>query len=455
MIKVMKFGGASLDDGASFKAIKDIIVRQQEKKVVVMSAIKGITQELNRGVDEVLRDERRIDPILNSISSKHLTLIRSSLCSPRILSETLEKVSVLMRKLERLFYGIAYTEELTPRTRDMVLSFGERFSVRIMEGIFLSEGLKARAFDADELGIITDGEWGNATADLKETSRHLKKKLMKCLDEGVIPIVTGFFGRTPQGHTTLFGFGGSDYSAAIVAYSLDAGVIEVWKDVDGFMSAEPDLVPRAHLIDRLSYEEAAELAYFGAKILHPRIVGPAELKDIPIRIKNTQGTSQKETIIGKEGYECGGIIKSVTFSKDIGVIRVWGGGVGYRPGVLTELVSAIARMGINIRSVITSQTCINILLGRHDLEVCYKAVCEVGSTSVEDVEKIADLSLIGVVGEGLATTQGLAARVFTAIAGRGINVEMISFGARVAFYLLVKETLLEETIRAIHSEFYE
>jgi aspartate kinase len=324
-----------------------------------------------------------------------------------------------------------------------------------MEGIFLSEGIPAQAFDADDLGIITDGIYGNATANLKETSRLVKKKLHRCIEEGTIPFITGFFGRTPDGYTTLFGFGGSDYSAAIVAYSLDADVIEVWKDVDGFMSAEPDLVPMAHLIDRLSYEEAAELAYFGAKILHPRIVGPAELKDIPICIKNTLHASEKETIIGKESYESGNIIKSVTYSKDIGVLRVWGGGVGYRPGVLTELVSSIAKLGINIRSVITSQTCINILLGSDDLDICHQALKEVGSTSVEAIEKIGDLALIGVVGEGLAKTAGLASRVFTAAAKKGINVEMMSFGARVAFYLLVKEPQLEETVRAIHCEFFQ
>ncbi|MDQ7823224.1 MAG: aspartate kinase [Candidatus Eremiobacteraeota bacterium] len=454
MLKVMKFGGSSLDDAKSLNDIKNIISAEEGSKAIVLSALKGITRELTEALDRVLKDEKEIDPVINSISSRHYTVIRGAVTSPRILSETMEKTSYLLRHLERLFYGIAYTSELTPRTRDMVLSYGERFSVRIMEGVFLSGGIQAKALDADDLGIITDGEYGNATADLKETGRHIRKKLLKIIDEGAIPLVTGFFGRTPQGHTTLFGFGGSDYSAAIVAHALDADVIEVWKDVDGFMSAQPSLVPEAHLIDRLSYEEAAELAYFGAKILHPRIVGPAELKNIPIRIKNTLKASEKETVIWKEGYESGDIIKSVTYSREIGVLRVWGGGVGYKPGVMKDLVTAIASIGVNIKSVITAQTCINILLEQHDLDACYQALREVKSTSVEDIEKANDLALVGVVGEGLATTEGLAARVFTSVARKGINVEMISFGARVAFYLLVKENLLEETIRAIHNEFF-
>jgi aspartate kinase len=455
MLKVMKFGGSSLNDAKSCREVKDIIMRQEGQKVIVLSALQGVTQELNQAVDDVLRDESRIDGVINSITARHHTVIRGAITSPKVLSETMEKVNLLLRRLERLFYGVAYTEELTPRTRDLVLSFGERFSVCIMEGIFLSECIPAKAYSADDLGIVTDSEFGNATVDLKETGRNLRKKLTKCLDEGIIPLITGFFGRTPEGHTALFGFGGSDYSAAVVAYSVDADVIEVWKDVDGFMSAEPKLVPGAHLIDKLSYEEAAELAYFGAKILHPRIVGPAELKNIPIRIKNTLRSSGRETMIGREGYESGDIIKSVTFSKDMGAIRVWGGAVGYKPGVLAELVSTIARMGINIRSVITAQTCINILLGRKDLDTCYQALKQLGSTSVEAVEKMDDIALVGVVGEGLASTEGLAARVFTAVARKGINVELISFGARVAFYLLVKAGALEETVRAIHDEFFK
>ncbi len=451
----MKFGGSSLDDAASLKAVKDIILSQDGQKVIVLSALKGVTHDLNRAVAEIQKDEARIDQTINSISSRHYTVLRSAVSSPRVLADATDRLAALLRRLERLFYGIAYTEELTPRTRDLVLSFGERFSVCIMESVFLSGGIPSKAFFADELGIITDGEYGNATADLKETSRHIRKKLMKCVEEGTLPLVTGFFGRTKEGHTTLFGFGGSDYSAAIVAHSLCADVIEVWKDVDGFMSAEPSLVPDAHLIDRLSYEEAAELAYFGAKILHPRIVGPAELKSIPILVKNTLRTSEKETLIGKESYESGNIIKSVAYSKDLGVLRVWGGSVGYKPGVLTKLVSALADLGINIRSVITAQTCINILLCRSDIEAGYQAVRQVQSTSVEFIDRIDDVALVGVVGEGLASTEGLAARVFTAVAKEGINVEMISFGARVAFYLLVKDAELDNTVRAIHNEFFK
>jgi aspartate kinase len=455
MLKVMKFGGSSLDDAASLKTIKDIIVSQEGGKVVVLSALKGVTQELNRAVKEIQSDESRIDSAINAISSRHYSVLRCAVSSPRVLADGMDRLSALLRRLERLFYGIAYTEELTPKTRDLVLSFGERFSVCIMESVFQSDGVPAKAFFADDLGIVTDGEYGNATVDLKETARHIRKKLTRCVDDGTVPLVTGFFGRTKEGHTTLFGFGGSDYSAAIVAHSICADVIEVWKDVDGFMSAEPSLVPNAHLIDRLSYEEAAELAYFGAKILHPRMVGPAELKGIPIKVKNTLKKSEKETLIGKESYESGDIIKSVAYSRDLGVLRVWGGSVGYKPGVLTKLVSSLAELGINIRSVITAQTCINILLGRGDLDAGHQAVKQAQSTSVELIEKIDDLALVGVVGEGLASTEGLAARVFTAVAGNGINVEMISFGARVAFYLLVRESGLEGTVRAIHNEFFK
>jgi aspartate kinase len=383
--------------------------------------------------------------------------VREVVSSPRVRAQTMETVNEKLRTLERLFYGVSYTEELTPRVRDLVLSYGERLIVHVMAGLFLSDGLDAKAWEADKLGIITDNEFGNASADLESTAKNVREALLDDLDKGVIPFVTGFFGRTPDGHATLFGWGGSDYTAAVMAYALDASVLEVWKDVDGFMSANPKFVPNAHLVEQLSYREAAELAYFGAKILHPRIVIPLEPKNIPILIKNTaHPESTLQTRVVREGYTREDVIKSVSFSADIAILKINGAGVGYKPGVLATLVNSISHLGVNIRSVITAQTCINLLLERADLEICYDALRKVAGSFVDDLEKIDDVAVVGVVGEGLAKTRGLAARAFTAIAAAGVNVEMISSGASpVAFYLIVKETDLEKTVHAVHSEFFE
>jgi aspartate kinase len=454
-MKVMKFGGASLIDADSLRRIRDIILNQEEPKAVVLSALQGVTQELNRGLKDALRSDKRIDAVISSLTQRHCGLVREVVSSPRVLASTMETINRRLRTLERLYYGISYIEELTPRVRDLILSFGERLIVHIMAGLFLSDGLEARAWEADELGIVTDREFGNASADLKESTKNVRKALIKDIEKGVIPFITGFFGRTRDGHTTLFGWGGSDYTAAVLAFALDASVLEVWKDVDGFMSANPKFVPGAHLVDKLSYREAAELAYFGAKILHPRIVIPVEPKNIPIVIKNTMGTGKLQTHIVKEGYTREDVIKSVTYSTDIALLQIKGAGVGYKPGVLANLVNSVSHLGVNIRSVITAQTCINLLLEKSDLDICYDAVSKVESSVVDALEKIDDVAVVGVVGEGLAKTKGLAARVFTAIAAAGVNVEMISSGASpVAFYLIVKEKDLEKTVKAVHKEFF-
>jgi len=455
-MKVMKFGGSSLTDATSYHRIKEIVLAEKEPKVLVLSAIQNITKKLQEAMKKALKEESVIESIIKSLTQEHLIVATQAIHNSKILSEVLEKIEQKLKRLERLLYGINYTEEITEKTRDMVLSFGERLSVYIMEGILRADGIKALAMEADEIGIITDGELGNATALLKPTSKNLKKTIGHALDKGIIPVVTGFFGQSKEGYTTIFGFGGSDYTAAVIAYSLDSDLVEVWKDVDGFMSADPKIVPSAHLIDKLSYAEAAELAYFGAKILHPRIVQPVELKNIPIVIKNTYNPGNVGTIIEKIGYQKEDIIKSVAYTKDIGVLKIEGVSIGYKPGVLSTLASSISSLGINIKSVITAQTCINILVDIEDLEECYKMLKKLHSSAVEQVVKIENSALIGVVGEGMVKTKGLAARVFTAIASEGINVIMISYGAsEVAFYLIIEAKYLENAIRAIHKEFFK
>ena len=248
----------------------------------------------------------------------------------------------------------------------------------------------------------------------------------------------------------------SDYTAGIIAYSLDCDVVEVWKDVDGFMTADPKVVAGASLIDRLSYSEAAELAYFGAKILHPRIIQPVELKGIPIVIKNAYNPDGTGTVIEKNGYRKEEVIKSVAYSRDIGVIRFDGVNIGCKPGVLSDLASSISKHGINIKSVITSQTSINLLMDIEDMDDCYKMLKKNHSITVEEISTIDDMALVGVVGQGMATTKGLAARVFTALAKEEVNVDMIFYGAsQVAFYVIVNEKYLDKSIKAIHEEFFK
>jgi len=454
-MKVMKFGGSSLKNAGDFQRVSEIVKDEKDKKIVVLSAVNGVTSTIQKHLDSGKNDEKEVKKLIHHLYGLHIRIVSEAINNQNNSRDVQIVIRKKLERLERLLYGVAYTEELTDRTRDLILSYGERLSVLILEGTLNAMDVKAKAFEADSIGIITDEDFGNATAILSKVTGNIQKAVLPLVQKNIVPIITGFFGCDSGGHVTTFGSNGSDYSASIAAHAVDASVVEIWKDVDGFMSADPCIVNDVHLIDSLSYGEAAELAYFGAKILHPRTAEPLLRKGIPIQIKNTYNPSGKGTEISKKGYERKEVVKSVSYSKDIAVIKIHGSGVGKKPGVLSEIVSYISSQKINIKSVVTSQTCINLLVDKKDLNRSYSLLASEKIKTVERVEKIRDVALIGVVGEGILSRHGIAARVFSVVADKGINVEMISAGAsEVAYYFLVKERFLNPTITVIHEEFF-
>jgi len=453
---VMKFGGASLRDARSIKQISKIIKKRiAEKPIIILSAVNGVTDILVKATDQALEDESAIFENINQLSSIHRRLVAETISSPPIRTQTQANLDFLLSRLERLFYGIAYTGECTPRTRDLVITYGERMAVHLLAGRLNAILCPAQALHADEIDLIAHGPWGQGTADMTLTRKQLPQHLEPLLKQGIIPVITGFFGRTVKGQPVTFGRGGTDYSAAVIADAMNATQLEVWKDVDGFLSAAPEIVSNGHLLKNLSYEEAAELAYFGAKILHPRTVEPLVEKKLPLLIKNTFKTECEGTIIGPERHTHEQIIKSVTFDRQIAVLRIYGASVGYQVGLLKNLVSVLSDLNINIKSVITAQTCINLLIDKRDLTESYQHLIQLKSDFIDNIEAVEDIALISVVGEGLMETPGLAAKVFSVVARYDTNVEMISSGAsKVAFYFIIKENALEKTVKAIHDEFF-
>ena len=458
-MKVLKFGGASLKDADSLKLIAQIIKREKKDQVVVLSALGGVTNKLESFLRHPARQNKKeIRLLLEQLKKQHYSVLKKA-CPTRysVRSETTTALKRIFNKLERLLYGVSYTEDLTPKISDLIISFGERLSVWLLAEVLVAAGQKARVLEADKIGLVTDGDFGNATVLLEQAAPKVQRVIRPLLRSKITPVVTGFFGCDESGQTTTFGRGGSDYSAAVLAHVLNAKELVIWKSIDGFMTADPEIVPKAHLIDILSYDEAAELAYFGAKILHPQTVEPVMLKNIPVAIRNTFRSlnSNGVTRILPKGYEKKGIIKGVSYDRDLGVVKILGPGVGYKPGVLREAVSHITPLGINIKSVITSQTSINILLAQRDVTAAARVLKQARMKVVDKIEAKKDIALVGVVGEGLIRTKGLAARVFAAVARVGVNVEMISAGAStVAYYFIVHEKDLKKSVRAIHSEFF-
>lgn len=453
-MKVMKFGGSCLANANNFLEAVKFIEEQQGNIAIVLSAISGITDLLLSGISLALNNEKNVAVIIKAIKERHFE-IANVIMSPIIIRELQEEIVCKISKLERLLYGVAYTEEITPSLKAMILSYGERFCVHLFANLLKDRGIKATALESDEIGIITDEDYEHATAILEDTRENVRMKVMPLMKEGIIPVITGYFGKSRSGKITTFGRNGTDYSAAVVAYALEASALEIWKDVDGFMSGDPKIVSNSHLIEKLSYDEAAELSYFGAKILHPRTVEPLERIGTPIFIKNVKCKAGKGTMIQKDGYEYCDVIKSVTCNRNINVLRVQGPGVGCKPGIIAEIGGVLSQAGINIYSIITSQTSINLLVDKQDAQKSYGLLRELPERVIENIDIIEGIALVAVVGEGLLRRKGVAARVFSAVAQANVNVEMISSGAsEVAYYFIVKQDDVELAIKAIHKEFF-
>ncbi|MFA5795427.1 MAG: aspartate kinase [Candidatus Brocadiia bacterium] len=458
-MKVLKFGGASLKSPAAFRDVARIIINTKGDKAVVLSALNGVTDSLLgfiRTCSSKPSSQAQIKRFVQNLKTRHFDILKTALGKKAIRPETVRSLNLNLSKLERLFYGVSYVEEVSNRTQDFIISFGERLIVLVMAEVLQSLGARAEPLEADKIGMITDGDFGKASAILPLATRSLRHNLMPIIKKNAVPLITGFFGCDRYQRTTTFGRGGSDYSASVVAYALDADQLEIWKDVDGFMSVSPEIVRSGHLLDVLSYDEAAEMAYFGAEILHPRMVEPAMLKKIPIIIRNTFNPKHKGTAIVAQGYKSRDIVKGIAYDRNIAILKIHGAGVGYKPGVLQDITASIVNRGLNIKSVITSQTCINILLAKDDLESAYQALTKARINVIEHLEKVKGIALVGIVGEGLVRAKGLAAQVFKAVADEDVNVEVISAGASsVAYYFIIKDKFIKRVVRAIYLQFFD
>jgi aspartate kinase len=454
-MKVVKIGGGCLKSIKNIQRIIALVAERCQGDCLVVSALNGVTDTLIAGMEKALAAEKNIPKIISHLASVHLKIAGDLMSVGKCHEHFNNDLNAGLKDLERLYYGLNFTREITPRMRDIISSFGERFSAQLLTALLCELKLKAESCMPHQIGLVTDGRYGDATANMTLVTRNLHKHIDPALKKRGIAVVPGFYGISTQGEITTFGRGGSDYSAAIIAAALDAETLEIWKDVDGFMSADPRMVPEAELIPRLSYAEAAELSYFGARILHPRTVEPVRKKKIPIVIKNRLAPDNPGSLINSKSPRHRSVIKSVAHDTDIGILKVHASSVGARPGILARVAGQITENGINIKSVVTSQTCISLLFSKQDVESARLALKELKPRPYRRIEKLEHVALIGIVGEGLLKKKGIAARCFTAVAGCDVNVEMISFGpSKDALYFLVKMEDLPRAITAIHSTFF-
>jgi len=446
---VAKFGGNCVSSADMYRRIAKILQADRARKFVVVSAISGVTDSLVASLAKP-REEKEIDHYVAELRRKHLALLPDS---PE--DSSIEAIEALATKLERLLYGIAYTEETTPRSMDFVLSFGERLAAQVVAANLGRLGVDARANEADAIGLLADDTYGNASALLDETRARLAPFLRREAQAGHVSVITGFFGLSQEGKTATFGRGGSDYSAAVVAYALELSTIEIWKDVGGFMSADPKIVPEAFPLSELSYDEAAELSYFGAKALHPRSVQPARACGASIVLKNILRPEETGTRIGPDTVDRSGDVKSISYVRDLATLKVFSTGAGRKESLLAEVSTALTDAGTNVYSAATSQTCIALLVDVDGVSRAKKTLARLPPGLIERIEVLPHVSLISFVGEGVGYTHGVAARVFRAVAERGINVQLISAGASmVAYTFTVDDRDLEKAVQAVHNEFF-
>ena len=459
---VMKFGGTSVADGRRIRQVARLAARFStgNELVVVCSAMDDVTDELIALTEEARNGaEAAVSARLRELRQRHTQALKDAVKSPAVVAKVRPKLAETLGQLEKLALGSTILRELTPRSRDGILSCGERLSNPIVWGALLEQGLDAVYMTGGECGIMTDDHFGDAAPLTEVTGYQVKETLGPLLADGKTPVVTGYIGATQGGETTTFGRGGSDLTATLIASSIDADEVWIWSDVDGLMTADPKTVPDARVLAEVSYAEAGEMAVFGAKALHPRTLEPVAEKGIPVRFKNTFKPNQPGTVVksNPRGYG-GSIVKSVALVKSVAIITLTGASMVGRPGSAARIFDAVARSGTNILMISqsVSESNISMVVGRDGMQRAVNALelTMLGPGGLRQVNFEDDVSAIAVVGGGMRGARGIAARVFGAVASAGINVRMIAQGSseqNISF--VVPESDGKDAVRAIHSAF--
>lgn len=459
---VMKFGGSSVADAVSIKHVAKIIADYAEKNriVVVVSALKSVTNQLIESSEKARSGNRKaVKELIRKLKNRHLTTTREAVENSTARKKAEKTTNKLIRELDRTLTGIIYLGELTPKSRDHVLSFGEQLSAPIMWGALRSLGLKTQHFTGKEAGIITDSNFGEAVPLLDVTKKQVKTKLNPLLAKEVTPVITGFIAATQDGTTTTIGRGGSDYTATIVAASIGADEVWIWTDVDGLMTTDPKIIPKAKTIPEVSFAEAIEMAVLGAKFMHPRALEPTMEADIPVRIRNTFNPENPGTLIVKEQkIKPRDIVKALNIVKNAAMITVGGAGMVGTPGTAAKVFDALGRKGINILMISqsVSETNISLIIKRRQLKKAVAALetALLGKGTVREITAEGDVCIIAAVGAGMKGAPGVAAKIFDAVARRGVNIRMIAQGSsELNISLVVKEAQSLEAAKALHEEF--
>ena len=460
---VMKFGGTSLANAAKIRNAARIGKEYSDNNqiIVVASALGDVTDRLLEIGDLAVKGEsRKVDSLISSLRSFHSKVARSIEDNSKVDRKKLQnEIDQLNSELQRTVDGIGHLREMTQRTRDYLLSFGERYATWILASALRTLGLRARPFTGGEAGVTTDSNFGDAKPLIEMTYHQLRRRLEPLITRKEVPVVTGFIATSSQGEITTLGRGGSDYTASLIGAALGVDEIWIWTDVDGLMTADPRIVKDARLLSQVSFGEALELSYFGAKMMHPLALQPAAKNKIPARIRNSRKPSGEGTLISaKESDNHGRVVKAVSIIRDVGIVTVAGAGMIGAPGVAAKVFQTLGSNNINVIMISqgSSEATISTVVARKDVDRAVRALqlALLGQGQVERISHEKDDCIVAVVGSGMKGTPGVAARVFTAVAQKRVNVRMVAQGSseyNVSFVVSEKDGA--EAVKAIHEEF--
>ena len=451
-IVVMKFGGTSVEDAAAILRTANIVegrVAKGLRPVVIVSAMAKVTDQLLACAAAALAgrgDREGAVEIAVRLRARHLQAANDLVNGERLSALQLD-INRAFDGLEELVRGIAVVGELTARTSDLIVSFGERLSSVMVTAAFAERGLNSVHIDAREV-ILTDDHYGKAAPDEAAIENALKQNVFPLLNAARVPVMGGFIGSC-NGITTTLGRGGSDYTAALVGGGLHAGAIEVWTDVDGIMTTDPRMCPDALRVRTISFEEAAELAYFGAKVLHPATILPAVQKNIPVFVLNSRNAANEGTRITATPPPCASPFKSIAAKKKLTIIDIVASRMLLAHGFLKMVFDIFDKHKCAIDMVSTSEVSISITV---DSRESLPAICE-ELGRIADVKYESDKALICLVGEDIRGQSGIAAQVFAAVSH--VNIRMISQGAsEINMSFMINEEDVEEAVRSLHKRFF-
>jgi aspartate kinase len=462
----VKFGGNPVKDGESILNDAKLVVSRHKKGdrvVVVTSAMFGVTNQLvdiaRKLVEPAANPDQQVPDFMKQISSKHFQACQTAIKDKNALAQTTRTVKGTLEILERALVGISYLGELSPRSQDLISSFGERLSAPILSGAIVSLGVPSRHLTGFEAGLVTDDHYTEARPLSEKIRKLVKPRLNKIVATNEIPVVTGFIAGTEEGIITTLGRGGSDYTASILGAAWEADEIWIITDVDGIMTADPKVEPSAQVIKKISYLEATELAYFGAKVLHPKMIRPAMDSNIPVRVLNAFKPDNDGTLIIREPNHIEGIVKSITMSKNVSLITVGGAEMIGVPGVAARVFDILGKAAIKVLMISqsSSQADISFAVDRKDVDIALRSLrAEFSKRNIDwkiDCER--DVSVIAAVGAGMKGTPGVAARVFNTIGKNDINILTIAQGSsELNISFTVDERDAAKVVRALHAEFH-